>query len=387
MPRMRVAVVGCGTGGPAAALLLDAAGHEVTVFERVPDPMPVGAGLLLQPTGLAVLRRLGLLDQVIEGGARVDRLRGVTARGRKVLDLAYADLAPDLFGLGVTRGVLFEALFGAVSERGIELRLGVEIDHAENGTLRDTAGASHGPFDLVVAADGARSQLRAVQAPGLVKKAKRYRWGALWAIGDDPEDRFGGVLAQVYRGTREMVGFLPSGRGKVSMFWSIHAGDVEAWRAAGLDRWKQQVRGLAPHAEPLLAQLTHLDQVVHAAYHDVVLRRPYAGRLVFLGDAGHAMSPQLGQGANLALVDAAVLADSGGDLAAFAAARRNHVRFYTWASRLLTPLFQSRIDVLAPPRDALMGPAQRIPPIRRQFLASLAGAKAGPFQTPVPPPP
>jgi 2-polyprenyl-6-methoxyphenol hydroxylase-like FAD-dependent oxidoreductase len=384
---MRVAVVGCGTGGPAAALLLHAAGHEVTVFERVPAPEPVGAGLLLQPTGLAVLRRLGLLDEVVEGGAHVARLHGVTTRGKAVLDLAYADLAPGLYGLGVLRGVLFDALFGAVKNRAIELRLGIEIDHADDGILRDTAGGRHGPYELVVAADGARSQLRPAH---LVKRAKGYRWGALWSIAADPADDFGGVLAQVYRGTRKMVGFLPSGRGQVSMFWSIPADEVDAWRANGLDAWKDDVRDLAPHAEPLLAQITSIDEVVHAAYHDVILRAPYAGNLVMLGDAGHAMSPQLGQGANLALADAAVLADTlaqGKDLAAFAKARKAHVRYYAWASRLLTPLFQSRIDVLGPPRDVLLGPAQRIPPIRRQFLASLAGAKAGPLQAPVPPPP
>ena len=58
---MRVAVVGCGTGGPAAALLLNAAGHDVEIFERFNTPSPIGAGLLLQPTGQAVLARLGLL--------------------------------------------------------------------------------------------------------------------------------------------------------------------------------------------------------------------------------------------------------------------------------------------------------------------------------------
>ena len=66
-----------------------------------------------------------------------------------------------------------------------------------------------GPYDLVIAADGARSRLRA--ATGLVRAPARYPWGALWAILDDPEERHGGMLAQVYRGTREMLGFLASG--------------------------------------------------------------------------------------------------------------------------------------------------------------------------------
>lgn len=367
---MRVAVVGCGTAGPAAALLLHRAGHEVVVFERVPDPSPVGAGLLLQPTGMAVLERLGLLERVVAGGSRVERLHGVTVGGRPVLDLAYADHRPGLFGLGVRRGVLFAALFDAVREAGIEVRLGEEVTAPPAG------------FDLVVAADGARSLLRG--AVGDVRRAKRYPWGALWAIAGDPGGAFDGVLAQVYRGTREMVGFLPSGGGRVSMFWSIHEDDVGAWRRQGLTAWKDRVLELAPRAEPLLAQIAEPEQVLYAAYHDVVLRRPYSGNVVFLGDAGHAMSPQLGQGANLALVDADVLARCLAAvptlpraLGAYAAARRAQLRYYAWASRLLTPVFQSRLGFLGPPRDLLMHPLARVPYVRGQFLASLAGEKTG----------
>jgi 2-polyprenyl-6-methoxyphenol hydroxylase-like FAD-dependent oxidoreductase len=387
---LSVAVVGCGTGGPAAALLLAAAGHDVEIFERVHTPSPVGAGLLLQPTGQAVLAQLGLLAEVEARSARVERLHGETAEGRVVMDMRYADLAPGVHGLGVHRGVLFGALAGALERARIPVRLGAEVVAVDGGTLVTAAGERHGPYDLVVAADGARSRLRA--ATGLVRRARTYPWGALWVILDDPDERHGGTLGQVYRGTREMLGFLASGRPEgtpqVSLFWSLPVPALAAARSRGLQAWKRDVRSLTRRADHLLDQVDAPERLLPAVYEDVVMRRWHAGRLAFVGDSGHAMSPQLGQGANLALLDALVLArclEAHGDiaaaLAAYSHARRAHLRFYAWASRAMTPVFQSRLGLLGPPRDVLLGPLARIPWLRRQFVATLAGAKTGVFRT------
>ena len=71
---MRVGVVGLGTAGAAASLFLKRAGHDVRVFERFASPRPVGSGILLQMTGMAVLQNLGILDGVLDRGAIIDRL-------------------------------------------------------------------------------------------------------------------------------------------------------------------------------------------------------------------------------------------------------------------------------------------------------------------------
>lgn len=358
-------MIGCGTGGPAAALFLARQGHDVAIFERVPDPGPVGAGILVQPTGMAVLARLGLLEAVLARGARVDRLYGETSYGRVVLDLAYADLRPGLFGLGVHRGTLFAALYDAVRAQGIPVHTDTPV------------GAIPAGYDLVVVAAGARSTLRPEDAV-----VRPYPWGALWTTIPDPTGRWAGVLSQRYRDTRQMLGFLPSGTPPgaaepvVSLFWSIRADALEAWRARGLDAWKVELLALVPDLP-----VEQLREPVFAPYFDVRMYPWQRGNVVWIGDSAHAMSPQLGQGANLALIDAMVLADcvAEGRLADYSARRRPHVGFYQFASRWLTPFFQSSFPILAPARDLVAGPLHAWGWYRRQMLGSLAGAKTGIF--------
>ena len=90
-PPLRIAVVGCGSAGPAAAVLLRRQGHEVVLFERAPDCKAVGAGFLLQPSGMDVLRELGILEPVLAHAARVTRLHVLESTGNTLLDLRYGE--------------------------------------------------------------------------------------------------------------------------------------------------------------------------------------------------------------------------------------------------------------------------------------------------------
>ncbi len=80
-PLLRIAIVGSGTAGPAAATYLARAGHAVTLFERAPRKLPVGAGFMLQPTGMAVLHELGLADGLLPHIAKISELHCRTRSG------------------------------------------------------------------------------------------------------------------------------------------------------------------------------------------------------------------------------------------------------------------------------------------------------------------
>lgn len=364
----------------------------MSVFERAARPSAVGAGILLQPTGLAVLGELGLLPALLARGARVENLIARSSRGRTLFDLRYPRLVEGLFGVGMHRGALFEVLLAALETAGATLHAGTEVQALkalpERTRVIGADGVELGDFDLVLVADGARSRLREARDTA---RARPYPWGALWFVGEDPEERFAGTLSQLCDGTERMLGFLPTGLGPghgrtplVSLYWSQRMDRVDSVRKNGLAAWKDIILRHEPRADALLAQVEDQDQILVASYMDVVLHRFHRGRVVYLGDAAHATSPQLGQGTNLALLDARALADAVEHepnieraLQRYFRARRAHTRFYGLASRLLTPFFQSSGRLLGTLRDALLPEFTRIPFVEREMLCMLAGVKCG----------
>jgi 2-polyprenyl-6-methoxyphenol hydroxylase-like FAD-dependent oxidoreductase len=380
----RMAVVGFGMAGATTAYLLAKAGHRVTLFERAAEVHPVGAGIILQPSGQAVLRHLGVLDQVVAHSAPLESLNAVHWHGRTMIRNRYPEFEPGCTAYGTHRGVLFDALKSLVETQPVEVRLGTEITRrtvSDNVvTLTDTTGRRHGPFDFLVCGDGSRSTLR----PTLGSRywSWPYDHGTLWAIA--PGHGVPRELLQIVRRNRYLSGLLPLGDGLVTLYWGLPVRDLEATRRRGLEPLKREIVAFCPQAAEPLEFIHDWDQLLFTTYRANWMARRFDRHTLFIGDAAHAMSPHLGQGINLAMVDAWVLAgcvaETHSPLEAFRLwhlRQAGYLRYYAAVTFFLSPFFQSDCTILGWGRDVVLPWLPKLPLMKRQMLMTVAGLKGG----------
>jgi 2-polyprenyl-6-methoxyphenol hydroxylase-like FAD-dependent oxidoreductase len=399
MKNQRIAIIGAGTAGLAAATFLARNGNDVTLIERAPLLTTVGAGILLQPSGIAALSELGCLDHMLQYGHRIDALYGYTKSGRAIMQVEYAHLneSKEVFGLGVHRASLCHVLDSALTAVPHKRWFGCEVNSIEQGAKEALVNFCRDgemyreAFDAVLVANGSASQLR---PPPLLRYDRQYPWGAMWLIRPLTEELSSlnkPFLQQRYDGSAVMLGALPTGcipddtgTQMLSVFWSLPVSSMPQWKEEHFDlaAWKHQVVNLWPSLSPLISSIKSASELLPATYRDVILSHWGTGRIGIIGDAAHAMSPQLGQGANMALLDAAAIAqavEASDDWecawSQFHAARKGSIRFYQTMSRLLTPLFQSDITGAAFVRDLALPISHRLPWLRGQMAETVAGRK------------
>jgi 2-polyprenyl-6-methoxyphenol hydroxylase-like FAD-dependent oxidoreductase len=310
-----VVVVGAGIGGLAASLVLSRVARQVTLVERADHPAEVGAALALQANGMAVLTRLGLLPSVESVGARIDRVDIRNADGKVLLTAKMPDFGGGLdHSVAVRRTQLHQLLLDAVNGVGsVRTRFGFTVMSADpSGSLVVRSGTSGGGptttttlhADLVVGADGVNSAVRSTGGfRSRLSTGSSYVRTIVQGQANPWFEEFWTPLGS--------FGHAPLG-GDTTYFWAAaHSRAVtNAVSRRDLGSFAAEWRRVLPLAGELLAKVTSFDDLLVNTVRRVDCRRWSSGRLVLLGDAAHAMAPNLGQGANSALADAVALAEA-----------------------------------------------------------------------------
>ncbi|HEY8235307.1 MAG TPA: FAD-dependent oxidoreductase [Gaiellaceae bacterium] len=305
---MRVIVVGGGIAGLSAAIGLRRSGHEVIVLERAPRIDPIGAGLTLFANAMGALDRLGTRDAVATQGAPAKRSAILTWKGREL-----AQVPRDLLEgtIAIHRADLQRELAAAAGE----VRLGAEITAVEqhdDGVVARGAGGSEERGDLLVGADGLSSVTRAAIADVRPRYAGYTAWRGISPVPVEP-----GRLTESW-GVGERFGLVDIGRGRSYWFATKNAPEGERDEPEG--KKAEILRRFSGWHQPIAAIADSADEgaiLRNDVYYLEPLPRWSEGRIVLVGDAAHATTPGVGQGAAQAIEDAVVLADrlaSGGDL-------------------------------------------------------------------------
>jgi 2-polyprenyl-6-methoxyphenol hydroxylase-like FAD-dependent oxidoreductase len=381
----RAGIVGAGPAGLATAIALARHGIEVHVFEKHPSLAALGAGVLIQPQGVAALDDLGVGAAFEAASVPIERLVGLNHRGWKLVDIAYRDLQ----ARAVSRAALGKVLYQECLRLGVAVHFGVDAGAVrvedgrgviDGGDSNDSSGAPP-DFDFVVNAKIATTKHPAPggRAAPSTPKSRGARW---WLI-DQPDWPAPTDLLQRYGGTRRMFGIMPTervaGALQVSFFWSLHRDDHAAWLATPIEDWKAQLLDLWPESKPLVERIHSHEQFAFAAYRHARPERLAAGPIAIVGDAAHAMSPQLGLGTTLAVQDALALATNVAQhgpalgLQRYSAGRLRTVRAYQLLSRALTPCFQANANGWW--RDLLFAGSLYVPGTRYLMHRSIAAPR------------
>lgn len=307
---LNVLVVGGGIGGLASAIALSRKGNRVTVIERDPDWSVYGVGIIQQSNVVRAMEQLGVLERFIAAAFGFDAVEIFAPDGTKVARIPSPKLVEGRpANVGIGRPALQKVLADTAQELGAQVRLGLTVTSLnDDGAGVDVAfsDGSTGRYDLVVGADGVYSQIRGMILPDA--EEPQYTGQAVWRYNlPRPADL---DALRTYNGSTG-VGLVPMSEPVMYMFVTTPEPGNRRYPVEGLaGKMRKRLAGCAPAIRGLGEQITDDAAVVYRPLEGMMVTGDWSkGRVVLLGDAVHATTPHLGQGAGMAIEDAIVLAE------------------------------------------------------------------------------
>jgi 2-polyprenyl-6-methoxyphenol hydroxylase-like FAD-dependent oxidoreductase len=260
---------------------------------------------------MKVMSRIGVADAIAQRGVEVSTARITDFRGKTLTGLDFSALPRDIGrAIAIHRAALHEAILTGVDSGSIRLGTTVEtIDEGADDVAVRLSDGSEDRFDLVVGADGIRSSVRTMAFGEIPLLYSGY---TCWRFVVDTD--IGNADTWEMWGPGRRFGVVPIGREKTYCFTTFNAAHNDtAMRDITLDRFKELFADFRGPVPEILCALTTADALIWNDLEEIEVPQWTTQRVVLLGDAAHAMTPNMGQGAAMAIEDASVLADVLGD--------------------------------------------------------------------------
>jgi 2-polyprenyl-6-methoxyphenol hydroxylase-like FAD-dependent oxidoreductase len=309
----KILIVGGGIGGLSAALAMRKAGLEVDIVEINPDWSVYGVGIIQPGNAIRALDALGLGEEVIEAGFPMDGSRFHDAAGNVLADLTFERVAGERYPPhnGITRTRLHQILTEAVKEAGADVRLGVTVSGLDQGADAvevEFSDGSSGRYELMVGADGINSRVRElVFDPGLKPEPTGQ---VVWRYNVHRPAEVDGLW--MFAGTDGKAGAVPLAPDLmyILLVEEPPPGESRVPDKRLAEVMRERLAEFGGVIADAREEIVDDDGVVLRAVQSVFVPAPWhRGRVVLIGDAAHATSPHVGQGAAMAIEDAVVLGE------------------------------------------------------------------------------
>lgn len=310
MDNLRILIVGAGIGGLTSAVALRQKGFEVELIEKDPEWKVYGVGIIQQANVVRAMGQLGLLEGYLDSGFGFDFVEIFAPTGQQVARVPVEKLDPRYpANVGISRRTLHEFLGKSAKDAGAVVRLGVVAESFEDDGSGVTVNFSDGTsrrYDIVIGADGVYSATRAAILPDAPEP--QFVGQAVWRYNfAKPADV---QCIRSYEGSIG-IGLVPLSETLMYMFVTTPEPGNPRYPRQGLAAaLRAKLAAAPPGIAELVPQITDDDEVVYKPLERLLVEGPWhKGRIVLIGDAVHATTPHLGQGAGMAIEDSIVLAE------------------------------------------------------------------------------